>query len=75
MFRAIIVPISGELDYFTVCGIMQTQCYRPAIGRQHLGCNIHQAVTHILLLLKMGKIIARNMLSWLEILMSGYCCI
>jgi len=26
-------------------------------------------------LLKMGKIIARNMLSWLELLISRYCCI
>jgi len=25
--------------------------------------------------LKMGKIIARNMLSWLELLISRYCCI
>jgi len=26
-------------------------------------------------LLKMGKIIARNTLSWLELLISRYCCI
>ena len=32
-------------------------------GRQHRGCIILQAVTHSLVLLKMGKIIARNMLS------------
>ena len=32
-------------------------------GRQHRGCIIPQPVTHSLLLLKMGKIIARNMLS------------
>jgi len=25
--------------------------------------------------LKMGKIIARNMLNWLELLISRYCCI
>ena len=31
-------------------------------GRQHRGCIIPQAVTHNLVLLKMGKIIARNML-------------
>jgi hypothetical protein len=36
---------------------------RPATGRQHRGCIIPQAVTHSLVLLKMGKIIARNMLS------------
>ena len=32
-------------------------------GRQHRGCIISQAVTHSLVLLKMGKIIVRNMLS------------
>ena len=32
-------------------------------GRQHRGCIIPQAVTHSLVLLKMGKIISRNMLS------------
>ena len=32
-------------------------------GRQHRGCVTPQAVTHNLVLLKMGKIIAPNMLS------------
>jgi len=32
-------------------------------GRHHRGCIIPQAVTHSLVLLKMGKIIARNVLS------------
>jgi len=36
-------------------------------------CVIPQAVTHSLVLLKMGKIIARNLLSWLELLISRYC--
>ena len=40
-----------------------------------LGCITPQAVTHSLVLLKMGKIISRNMLSWLELLISRYCCI
>ena len=35
----------------------------PAGGRQHHGCIIPQTVTHSLVLLKMGKIISRNMLS------------
>ena len=35
----------------------------PAGGRQHRGCLIPQAVTLSLVLLKMGEIIARNMLS------------
>ena len=34
-----------------------------ATGRQHRGCIVPQTVTHSLVLLKMGKIIARNMLS------------
>jgi len=34
-----------------------------ATGRQHRGCITPQAVTHSLVLLKVGKIIARNMLS------------
>ena len=41
--------------------------------RKHRGCIIPQTVTHSLVLLKMGKIIARNMLSWLELLISRYC--
>jgi hypothetical protein len=44
-------------------------------NQQHRGCIVPQAVTHSLLLLKMGKIIAQNMLSWLELLISHYCCI
>ena len=46
-----------------------------ADGRQHRGCIMPQDVTHSLVLLKMGKIISRNMLSWLELLISRYCCI
>ena len=42
----------------------------PAGGRQHSWCIIPQAVTNSLVLLKKGKIIARNMLSWLELLIS-----
>jgi len=47
----------------------------PTVGRQHRGCIISQAVTHSLVLLMMGKIIVRNMLSWLELLKSRYYCI
>jgi hypothetical protein len=35
----------------------------PAGGRQHRGYIIPQAVTHSIVLVKMGKIISRNMLS------------
>jgi len=47
----------------------------PAGGRQHRECIIPQAVTHSLVPLKMGKIISWNMLSWLGLLISHYCCI
>ena len=40
-----------------------------------INCIIPQAVTHNLVLLKMGKMIARNMLSWLELLINRYCCL
>ena len=46
-----------------------------ATDRQHRGCIIPQTVTHSLVHLKMGKIIARNMLRWLELLINRYCCI
>ena len=39
-------------------------CYKDQVaGRQHRRCIIPQTVTHSLMLLKMGEIIARNMLS------------
>ena len=70
---------------FHSCHCINIMCYSlwyngptmlPATGRQHLGgCIIPQAVTHSLVFLKMGKIISRNMLSWLELLISRYCCI
>jgi hypothetical protein len=47
----------------------------PTGGRQHHGCIVPQNVTHSLVLLEMGKIIPRNMLSSLELLISLYCCI
>jgi len=36
---------------------------------------IPQDVTHSLVLLNMFVIIARNILSWLELLINHYCCI
>ena len=45
------------------CPPSQRQTMLPAGGRQHRVCIIPQAVTHSLVLLKMGKIIARNLLS------------
>ena len=43
-----------------------------ATGRQHRGCIIPQAVTHSLVLLKMFEIIARKMLSCLELLINRF---
>jgi len=37
--------------------------FQATCNRQHLGCILPQAETHSLVLLKMGGIIARNMLS------------
>jgi len=47
----------------------------PVGCRQHRVCIIPQAVTHSLVLPKMDKIISRNMLSWLELLISRYYCV
>ena len=54
---------------------MYPLCCRPATGRQYRGCILPKGVTHSIVPLKMGKIISRNMLSWLELLISRYCCI
>ena len=81
MFRAIILPIFRSTRLcVTACGTMHRYnagrggtplpSYRPATS-----CITPQAVTHSLVLLKMGKIICRNMLSWLELLINRYCCI
>ena len=76
IFRAIILPIFRSTRLrVTACSITHPRCCRPVTGRQHRGCIIPQAVTHSLVLLKMGKIIARNMLSWVELLIGRYCCI
>jgi len=76
MFPAIILPIFRSTRLcVTACGIIYPRCCLPATGRQHRSCIIPQAVTHSLVLLKMGKIISRNMLSWLELLIHRYCCI
>ena len=88
MFRAIISPIFRSIRLcVTACGIMYPRCCRAlawkrmhclrfqVTGRQHRGCFIPQAVTHSLVLLKMGEIIARNLLSLLELLINRYCCI
>jgi len=65
MFRAIILPIFRSTRLcVTTCGIMH---HRPATTW------VHYTVTHSLVLLKMGKIIARKMLGWLELLISRYC--
>jgi hypothetical protein len=67
------LPVGTHISISTVEPYRPTML--PAVGRQHSGCIIPQAVTHSLVLLKMGKIISRNMLSLLELLISRYCCI
>jgi len=67
MCRAIIFPILRSTRLcVTTCGIMHPRCYR-----QHRGCIIPQAVSQSLALLRMGKIIARKMLSLLELLINS----
>ena len=75
MFRATIRILSSTRLCVTACGIMHPRCCRPVTGQQHRGCIIPQAVTHSIVLLKTGKIIVRNMLSWLELLISRNYCI
>jgi hypothetical protein len=67
MFRAVILPIfrSTRLCYSLW---YNAPTMLPAGDGQHRGFIIPQAVTHSLVLLKMGKIIARNMLSCLGII-------
>ena len=50
---------------------MHSRCCRPATSSVHCTTNCKRS----LVLLKMGEIIARNMLSWLELLINRYCCI
>ena len=53
-----------EGDEFLDSIVTGDETMLPAFGRQHRGgCITPQAVTHSLVLLKMGKIISRNMLS------------
>ena len=55
---------------------MELQFHRFQVtGRHCNGCLIPQAVNTLLVLQRMGEIIARNMLSWLELLINRYCCI
>ena len=64
MFRALIPPIfrSSRL-LVTACGIRHQRCCRPAASSVHYTTSCK----HSLVLLRMGEIIARNMLSWLEL--------
>jgi hypothetical protein len=88
MFRGLNSPIFRNTRMcVTACGIMYPGCCRTvawkrrhclrfqATGRQHPGYIIPQAVTHSLVLLKMGGFNSRNMLSWYELIINHYCCI
>jgi len=50
---------------------MHWRCCRPAASSAHYTTSCK----HSLVLLRMGEIIARNMLIWLEILINRYYCI
>ena len=52
-------------------GIMYRWCCRPAASSVHYTTSCK----HTLVVLRMGEIIARKMLSWLELLINRYCCI
>ena len=74
---------STRLCVTACCGIMHPWnfqsvawklCFQ-ATGWKLRWCIIAQAVTPSLVLLKMDEIIARNMLSWLELLICCYFCI
>jgi len=54
---------------------MHPQRCRSATGWLLRECIIPQAVAHSQVLLNMGGINAWNMLSWLELLISSYCCV
>ena len=62
MSRAIILPNLQEHLTVSYSLWYNAPTMLPAGGRQHRGCIIPRAVTHSLVLLKMGKTIARNML-------------
>jgi hypothetical protein len=68
MFRGMISLIFRSTRLFTTCGIMQPRCCRPAISWVHYTTSCK----HSLVILKMGEIIPRNMLRWLELLISRY---
>ena len=69
-------PTSGFLFHYKVItnGRVRTEdtCLVET-GRQQRGCFIPQAVKNTQVLLKIGQLIARNMLRWLELLISRYC--
>ena len=72
MFRAMISPIfRGTRLCVTACGIMHPRCWRPVAWMRW---NVISSASS-LVLLKIGEIIARNMLSWLELLINRYFCI
>ena len=72
MFRAIISPILRSsrlcLQLVVKC-TEEVACWWPSSVQYTTSCK------HRLVLLRMGKIIVRNMLSWLKLPINCYCCI
>ena len=71
--------IYGNVFRTQICNTLKRnrrrRCWRPPAGNIVGALYIPEAVTQSLVFLKMSKIIARNMLDWLELLISRYCCI
>jgi hypothetical protein len=66
MFRATILSIFGALDcamLLVVWSTWKVAVRYQTIDRQPIRCNIPQAALHSLMLLMMGKIVARKMSS------------
>jgi len=70
MFRAIISPIFRSIRLFSACGIMHWRCcllVTPHPCHKQAASLVYYTTSckHNLVLLRMGEIIARNILSWL----------
>jgi len=69
-YNAAMMLLTGNLDEVEL-PVPPHPGYRPAASSLHYTTSCK----HSLMLLRMGKIIARNMLSWLELLINHCCCI
>jgi hypothetical protein len=84
MFRAIVSPILRStrlcLQLVVKCSMMLPagkldEVDHPAYQPEASSVHYTTSYKHSLVLLRMGEIIARNMLSKLELIINRYCCI